>query len=294
MIPNDRRQQIRRLQLRARRAVSSRLAGAYHSAFKGAGLAFADVREYQPGDDIRAIDWNVSARTGQPFIKQYTEERELTLLLILDRSASIDFGSGSRTKREVAAELASFLVFAALENHDQFGLISVTDRVEQYLPPRHGGNHALQLLRAILNFTPEHRETRLAAGLDFASQVCRRRGIVVVFSDFLDPSYESSLRRLSRQHDMIAVRLCDPWEEELPVMGLLQLQDSETGKQYLIDTSASVAQNHYAESAQKRREQFLRTIRAAGADPLEITTEGDHLGDLIRFFELRERQRRHR
>jgi uncharacterized protein (DUF58 family) len=294
MIPNDLRLQIRRLQLRARRAVSSRLAGAYHSAFKGSGLAFADVREYQPGDDIRTIDWNVSARTGHPHIKQFTEERELTLLLILDRSASVEFGSGMRTKHEVAVELAAFLVFAALENHDQFALIHVTDRVEQFIPPRHGGNHALQLLRAIVNFTPAHPGTDLTAALEFTARVCRRRGIVVIFSDFIDPSYESSLRRLARQHEVIAVRLIDPWEQELPSLGLLRLQDAETGEQRLVDTSSAEIRTQFAESAAKRQQQFLRLVRSAGADPLEINTEGDSLGDLIRFFELRERQRRHR
>src|SRR5262245_60029961 len=208
--------QIRRLQLRARRAVQTLLGGEYHSVFKGTGLAFEEVREYQPGDDVRSIDWNVTARTGHPFIKRFVEERELTVVLLVDGSGSQGFGTRYQQKREVAAELAAVLAFSAIANNDRVGLVQFSDAVEHYLPPRKGARHVLRLIRDALFFRAERPGTSLRAALDFLDHVQRKRAVVFLLSDFLDEGYERPLRRVGRRHDLIAVRLGDPAEEELP------------------------------------------------------------------------------
>src|SRR5947209_8987670 len=239
MLPPDVGRQLRRLQLRARRAVANLLGGEYHSVFKGAGLAFADVRAYQPGDDVRAIDWNVTARMGQPFLKRFVEERELTVLFAVDASASLAVGSRRQAKREVVAELAALLAFAALHNNDRVGLLHGTDRVEHVVPPRKGARHAQRLLRDILFYQPTGRGTGLRAALDALNRIQRKRAIVFLFSDFLDTGFERALRLAGRRHDLIAVRVRDPLEDELPDVGLLELADAETGELVLIDTAAA-------------------------------------------------------
>src|SRR6516225_5810861 len=228
MLPREVLRQIRRLQLRARRAVEDVLGGEYHSVFKGWGIAFDEVRAYQPGDDVRAIDWNVTARMGQPFVKRYIEERELTVLLAIDSSGSLQFGTRAQLKREVAAELAAVLAFSAIANNDRVGLIQFTDRVEHFLPPRKGTRHVLRLIRDILFFQPEHRGTALREALDYLNRVLRRRTIVFLFSDFIDRDYEQSFKRTGRRHDLVAVRVTDPREEELPAVGLVEFEDTET------------------------------------------------------------------
>src|SRR5437764_2834172 len=210
MLPRELLRQVRRLQLRARRAVEDLLGGEYHSVFKGAGIAFEEVREYQPGDDIRSIDWNVTARMGHPFVKRFIEERELTLMLVVDSSGSLQFGSRSQQKREVAAELAAVLAFSAVSNNDRVGLIQLTDRVENFVPPRKGTRHVLRLIRDVLFFQPEHRGTALRSGLDYLNRVLRRRVIVFLLSDFLDTGYDQAFKRAGKKHDMVAVRLNDP------------------------------------------------------------------------------------
>ena len=293
MLSRDLRRQMRRLQLRARRAVEDLLGGAYRSVFKGSGIAFEEVRAYQPGDDIRGIDWNVTARMGHPFVKRFIEERELTLLLVVDVSASQRFGTRSQAKREVAAELAALLAFCAIANNDKVGLIAVSDRVEKYVPPRKGTRHALRLMRDILFHEAEHPGTNLRAGLDFVNHVLRRRAIVFLFSDFHDLGFEKALRRAARRHDLIAVYQSDPLEEELPRIGLLQVQDAETGQTHLLDTSDPQFQRAYQEAGQGRRGEIRQMLLAAGADWIDVSTDSSHLDALLRFFRLRERRLGH-
>jgi uncharacterized protein (DUF58 family) len=293
MLSRDLRRQMRRLQLRARRAVEDLLGGAYRSVFKGSGIAFEEVREYQPGDDIRGIDWNVTARMGHPFVKRFIEERELTLLLVVDVSASQKFGTRSQAKREVAAELAALLAFCAIANNDKVGLIAVSDRVEKYVPSRKGTRHALRLMRDILFYQPDHEGTNLRAGLDFLNHVLRRRAIVFLFSDFHDLGFEKALRRAARRHDLITVYQSDPLEETMPAVGLLQVRDAETGRTLLLDTSDPELRRQYTEACQVRRSAVRQTALAAGADWIDVSTEGNHLEALLRFFRLRERRLGH-
>ncbi len=294
MLPREVLRQIRRLQLKARRAVEDLLGGEYHSVFKGSGIAFEEVREYQPGDDIRTIDWNVTARMGHPFIKRFIEERELTVVLMVDGSGSQQFGTRAQPKREVAAELAAVLAFSAISNNDRVGLVQFTDRVEHFLPPRKGVRHVLRLIRDVLFYQPQHRGTSLREGLDFLNRVLHRRTIVFLFSDFLDRHFESSFKRTGRRHDLIAVRISDPREEELPAVGLLELEDAETGERLLLDTGRAAVRDAFRAAAQRRRAALRQLARQAGVDLIDVSTGGGHLDALIRFFRLRERRQRRR
>jgi uncharacterized protein (DUF58 family) len=284
---------MRRLQLRARRAVEDLLGGAYRSVFKGSGIAFEEVREYQPGDDIRGIDWNVTARMGHPFVKRFIEERELTLLLVLDVSASQRFGTRAQTKREVAAELAALLAFCAIANNDKVGLVAVSDRVEKFVPPRKGTRHALRLMRDILFHEPMHPGTNLRAGIDFFNRVLRRRAIVFLMSDFHDTGFEKAFRRAARRHDLIAVYHGDALEEQWPAVGLVDVRDSETGETLLIDTSDPEFRQAHVAAARGRRAAVRQLANAAGADWIDVATDGTHLDALLRFFRLRERRLGH-
>src|SRR5438132_2957241 len=281
---------IRRLHLRARRIVEDLLGGEYHSVFRGTGLAFAAVRAYEPGDDVRAIDWNVTARMGQPFLKRYVEERELTILFLVDASASLTCGTRRQPMREVVAELSALLAFAALHNNDRVGLIHFTDRVEQVVPPRKGTRHAQRLLRDILFYRPAHRGTDLKAALDTLQRIQRRRAIVFLLSDFRAAGYERALRLAGRKHDLIAVAVRDPLDEALPDVGLLEVQDAETGVQRLIDTAAAGVRAAYADAQRCRRDALRRTVRAADVDLIEVATAGGHLDALTGFFHRRERR----
>jgi uncharacterized protein (DUF58 family) len=294
MLPREILRQIRRLQLKARRAVEDVLGGEYHSVFKGTGIAFDEVRAYQPGDDVRAIDWNVTARMGQPFVKRYIEERELTVLLLIDASASLQFGSRAQLKRDVAAELAALLAFCAIANNDRVGLIQFTDRVEHFLPPRKGLRHVLRLIRDVLFWQPQRRGTALRQGLDYLNRVQRRRAVVFLFSDFLDQDYERALRRTGRRHDLITVRITDPREQELPSVGLVEMEDAESGRRLLVNTSSPAVRQAFAAAARTRREALRQLTAAAGIDLVDISTEGGHLDALVQFFRLREGRLRRR
>ena len=293
MLPADLMRQNRRLQLRARRAVQTLLGGEYHSVFKGTGLSFEEVREYQPGDDVRSIDWNVTARMSHPFIKRFVEERELTVLLLADVSSSHRFGSQQQAKRTVAAELAALIAFSAIANNDRVGLIACTDAVERFVPPAKGSRHVLRLLRDILFFEPEKKGTSLRAGLDYLNQVQRRRAIVFLVSDFLDEGYEPAFRLAGRKHDLIAVRVTDVREFELPDAGLLQVEDAETGRQVLADTHAPELRTRFAARAAERNEAVKRLTRSCQVDLIDVSTDGKHFDALVRFFQMRERRRRH-
>ncbi len=290
MLTREVLRQVRRLQLRARRAVEDPLGGAYRSVFKGVGIAFEEVREYQAGDDIRAIDWNVTARMGHPFIKRYIEERELTVMFLLDGSASMSFGTLNQAKHEVVAEIAALLTLCAVSNNDKVGLVLCTTEIEKFIPPRKTSRHALRLIRDLLVYRPVHPETRLRIGLDFLNHVLRRRALVFVFSDFLDTDYARVLQRTGHRHDVVAVTVRDPREEELPSVGLLQVQDAETGRQRLIDTADPRFRQAFQRQRQQQQAAFQALTRSGRVDVLEVSTTGQHLDALIRFFHRRERR----
>jgi uncharacterized protein (DUF58 family) len=292
MLTREVLRQVRRLQLRARRAVEDPLGGAYRSVFKGSGIAFDEVREYQPGDDIRSIDWNVTARMGHPFIKRYVEERELTVFLMIDASASLAFGTAEQSKREVVAEIGALLTLCAAGNNDRIGLILCSDRVEKFVPPRKGARHALRVIRDLFVFRPEHPGTDLRAGLDFLNRVTRRRVLLFLFSDFLATGYEKALQRTGHRHDVVAVVVSDPREQEWPAVGLVELEDAETGEHVVIDTSNARFRAALAERQARRRQAFEQLARGHRIDLLEVTTAGQHLDALIRFFRRRERRLR--
>src|SRR5262245_37873286 len=292
MLPRDIVRQVRRLQIRARRAVEDLLGGEYHSVFKGVGIAFEEVREYQPGDDIRAIDWNVTARMGHPFVKRFSEERELTVMLMVDGSASNQFGTRLQPKREIAAEIAAILAFSAITNNDKVGLIVFTDKVERFVPPRKGTRHVLRIIRDILFFQPTRPGTSLREGLDYLNRVLHRRAIVFLLSDFLDTGFEKAFKRTGKRHDLIAVPISDPRENELPAVGLVQMEDAETGRQILVDTSSAAVRDAFAARARERRAALRQLSHGARIDLIEVSTDGGHLDALIRFFRLRERRLR--
>ncbi len=292
MLPAEVMRQIRRLQLRARRAVQSLLGGEYHSVFKGTGLSFEEVREYQPGDDVRSIDWNVTARMGAPFIKRFVEERELTVLLAVDVSSSQRFGTQRHSKRAVAAEVAALIAFSAVANNDRVGLLVVSDEVERFLPPAKGSKHALRVLRDILFYEPERPGTSLKTGFDFLNKSLSRRAIVFFVSDWLDTGYESAFRLAARKHDLIAVRVSDPREETLPSAGLLEIQDAETGKHLLLDTRRASVREAFASAAAQRKSEFANLARSGKVDLIDVSTDGTHVDAIVRFFRLRESRRR--
>jgi uncharacterized protein (DUF58 family) len=289
---------VRHIEIRTKRLVNDSLAGEYHSVFKGRGMNFDEVREYSPGDEVRTIDWNVTARAGRPFIKKFVEERELTLMLMVDVSASGDFGSGAQSKREMAAELASVLAFSAVRNNDKVGLILFSDQIELFVPPRKGRRHVLRLVREILGFTPLHRGTDVIQALDFVNHVLSRRAIIFLLSDFQsadDPEAAiASLRRAARQtsgrHDLVAMRIHDPREEELPDFGLLAVEDSETGEVLEVDTGDASVRKRFSESAHENAERLRRAFNGEAVDSLDLSTAEPYLPALLGFFKHRERR----
>lgn len=292
MISKDLAKKVRYIQIMTNKAVNDVLAGEYHSVFKGQGMEFDEVREYQPGDEIRTIDWNVTARTGHPYVKRFREERELTLLFLVDLSASGQFGSTKNMKNAVATELCALLAFSAIKNNDKVGLVVFTERVELFIPPAKGTSHVLRLIRELLSFEPSQQGTRITAGLEFAARILNRRSIVFLISDFFDRDYERTLRILSRRHDLIAASINDPREYELPDVGLLDLEDGETGEQLTIDTGSASVRARYRALGLERAGLLRETFRSMDIDLIEVGTSHDYLLDLIRFFKRRERQRR--
>jgi uncharacterized protein (DUF58 family) len=287
---------VRQIELRTRRLVTDALAGEYHSVFKGRGMDFDEVREYSPGDEVRLIDWNVTARTGVPFIKKLREERELTLLLAVDVSASGKFGSRTQSKRELAAEVASVLAFSAIRNRDKVGLLLFTDEVEHYVPPKKGRVHVLRVIRDILFTTPRRRGTDVASALDFCNDVLRRRAVIFVVSDFIEPPdafdrLKRLLRTTNKRHDLVLLHLRDRHEEELPPLGLLTLEDPETGEVMEIDTGSRSVRDTFAQLARERMDQFRRAARQAGVDTLELRTGEPYDRALYSFFKNRTSRR---
>ena len=283
---------IRRIEITTRRAVQDTLAGGYHSVFKGRGMAFSEVRPYQAGDEIRSIDWNVTARMGEPFVKVFAEERELTALIAVDRSASQDAGIGRQAKAEVAAEIAALLVFSALENGVGAGLLLFTDRIERYVPPRRGRKHGLRLITETLAFRPSGRGTNLAGALGHLSTAQRRRAVVFVVSDFLADGYEQALAVLSRRHDVVPVVVSDPVEEDLPALGgLWPMADAETGEMVLVDLSDARTRREYRARAQERAEQREKLFRRLSIETVRVRPGDDYVAPLAALFRARARRR---
>ncbi len=285
---------IRRIELRTRKLVNESFAGAYHSVFKGRGLAFDSVRPYEPGDNVRDIEWNVTARSGQPFVKRYVEERELTVMLLLDTSASVMFGSVHQRKRDLAAELGATLAFAAISNNDKVGLLTFSDQAELYIPPRKGRNHTLRLIRELLAARPSQRGTNLALALQTVNRLLKRRAIVFLISDFLTPpnGYLHNLTIAGRKHDVIAVTVADPLEREWPDVGLVGLRDSETGALIWVDTSSDVWRQQFVEQARSMMIQRDRALARAGIDRIDLTVNSDYVTALRLFFQKRARRLR--
>lgn len=299
MIPREILRKIRQIEIRTNRLVTESLAGAYHSVFKGQGMNFDEVREYQPGDDVRTIDWNVTARMNHPFIKKFVEERELTLMLMVDVSGSGLFGSHAQSKRELAAEIASVLAFSAIRNNDKVGLLLFTDEVEKFIPPRKGRGHVLRVIREVLYFNPRRRGTNLVNALEFMGRVLPHRSIAVVISDFQTPAssgalplpIQTALRIANRRHDVVAVQISDRYEMELPALGRLTLEDAETGEILEINTADQGSRDAFALRRQKELADIARQFRSSGIDSIQLRTDEPYSAALGNFFEARERRR---
>ena len=290
---------MRQLEIRTRRMVNDSMAGSYHSVFKGRGMDFDEVREYSPGDEVRTIDWNVTARAGKTFVKKYTEERELTILLLVDISASGNFGSAALSKRDLAAELASVLAFSAIRNSDKVGLLLYTDRVERYLPPKKGRSHVLRGVRDIMYHDPAGTGTDSVKALDVVNHVLHRRAIVFLISDFESPGdpltaradLRRAMRQTNRRHDLIAVHVEDPHEKELPNVGVLALEDSETGEIVEIDTASAAVRKRFKDISLERSRKLVIDFRSEGIDTLQLQTNKPYMPSLQRFFKTRQRKR---
>lgn len=293
---------VRRIEITTRRRVDEALGGRYRSAFRGRGVDFDQVREYVPGDEVRAIDWNVTARAGRPFVKEFTEERQLNVMLLVDVSASGDFGSGAQTRREVAAEVASCLAFSALGNGDRVGLMLFSDEVEHYVPPGRGRSHALRIVRDVLTHEPRGRGTDVPRALDRLGRVSRRRAVVFLVSDFVEhaateadraahlAALRHALMLANARHDLVAVRILDRREEELPDVGVVTLEDAETGELVTVNTSRRGVRGRFAAAAARRLEDVRRALAEARVDDVLLRTEGDYTPALTRFFAGRERR----
>jgi uncharacterized protein (DUF58 family) len=281
---------IRTLEIKTRGLVETAFAGDYHSVFKGRGMNFEDVREYQPGDEIRAIDWNVTARLGTAFVKKFTEERELTVMLIVDVSASGNFGSRTQSKRELAAEVACLLAFSAIRNNDKVGLLLFTDRVELFIPPKKGRSHTLRLIREILFFEPEGRGTAPALALDYLNKIVTRRAVVFFISDFQAPDFSQALAVSARRHDFIAIHIHDEREKVFPNIGIITLEDAETGEQIEINTADRATRAGFSDLVDRQERELSRMLRRNHIDAIGLRTGDDYLPALRSFFKQRERR----
>jgi len=292
VIPKEIIQKVRRIELRTKSIVESVLSGEYQSVFKGRGMEFSEVRTYNPGDDIRAIDWNVTARMGGPYVKKYVEERELTVMLIVDASASGSFGSLRQFKDEIAVELCALLAFSAIKNNDRVGLIIFTSEVEKFIPPKKGKNHVLRVIRELLYFKPEKKGTNIAEAMAFLNRVQRKKAVVFCVSDFLASGFEAPMRIAAHRHDLVAVTITDPRERELPDVGLIDLEDPETGKTLVVNTHDKNVRELYGRQAAARRSSLRSFLRTNGIDEIPIATEGDYVEPLVKFFKKREKMYR--
>ena len=290
MIPGELAKKIRYIQIFTSKAVNDSLAGEYHSVFKGRGMEFDEVRGYQIGDEIRSIDWNVTARMGEPYVKRFVEERELTVIFLVDLSASGDFGSRLQKKNEVAAELCALLSFSAIKNNDKVGLIVFTDQVEMFIPPAKGTTHVLRLIRELLRFEPKQTKTDISAGIDYLGRVTSKKSVVFLVSDFIAEGFEQKLRVIGKRHDLIAVSIIDPRELKMPDVGMIELEDAETGEKRLIDTGSRAVRKEYERLGFIRRQRLKELFQSMDVDRIEIFTTADYIFDLVRFFRTRGRR----
>ncbi|MEM7394089.1 MAG: DUF58 domain-containing protein, partial [Verrucomicrobiota bacterium] len=292
MIPKEILKKVRQIQIRTRRMVNDVLAGQYTSVFKGQGMEFQEVREYVPGDDIRSIDWNVTARTGQPFIKKFVEERELTVMLVVDISASHQFGSTTQLKKDLAAEIAAVLAFSAIQNNDQVGLILFTDDVECYVPPKKGLKHVLRVIREILFFEPKRKGTEVTPALEFLNHITHRKAVTFLISDFFfSDDYEKPLLLTAKRHDLPGVIVGDKREERWPKCGIVGWRDAETGEEFVVDTSHRGTRRRLAEYVAQKRSILLKDLRSYGIDAMEVNAGESYEKEFIKFFKQRERRK---
>ena len=282
---------VRKIEIKTKGLSNHIFAGEYHTAFKGKGMAFSEVREYQPGDDIRSIDWNVTARYNSPFVKVFEEEREMTVMLLIDMSASGNFGTQEQFKRELATELAAILAFSAINNNDKVGVIFFTDKVEQFIPPKKGKSHILRIIREVLAFEPTGKGTDIAGALEYFSAVIKKRSICFILSDFMSKEFDRPLKIASKKHDLVALRIHDLREDTLPNVGLIPMQDAETEKMLFVDTSSKKVRDNFAKNRVQTNEKLRKLFPASGVDLIDITTGTDYVKPLINFFKTRGKRR---
>jgi uncharacterized protein (DUF58 family) len=291
MLPKEILKKVHHIHITTSRLVTDLFAGQYHSVFKGRGMEFDEVREYLPGDEIRFIDWNVTARMGAPFIKKFVEERELTVMLLLDMSMSCQFGSVSQLKSQLAAELCSVLAFSAIQNNDKVGFIAFTDRIEKFVPPRKGLRHVLRVVREALHFKAEGKGTDIAAAVEYLNKVTKRSAVIFIISDFYASVFKKPLSIANKRHDIAAVTITDPREIELPNVGIIGLQDAESGEEFLIDTSDRSLREEYKKDAVKRIQERKDLFSSINVDNIDIRTDIPYTQSLFKFFKMRERRR---
>jgi len=282
---------VRKIEIKTKGLSNHIFAGEYHTAFKGKGMAFSEVREYQPGDDIRSIDWNVTARYNSPFVKVFEEEREMTVMLLIDVSASGNFGTQAQFKRELATELAAILAFSAINNNDKVGVIFFTDKVEQFIPPKKGKSHILRIIREVLAFEPTGKGTDISGALEYFSAVIKKRSICFILSDFMSNEFDRPLKIASKKHDLVALRIHDTREDTLPNVGLVPMQDAETEKMLFVDTSSKKVRDNFAKNRAQATAKLRKLFPASGVDLIDITTGTDYVKPLINFFKTRGKRR---
>jgi len=292
MIPKDVLKNIRRIQITTSRMVTDVFAGQYQSVFKGKGMEFEEVREYQPGDEIRAIDWNVTARMGNPYIKKFVEERELTVMLLLDMSPSSFFGTRNQLKMQLAAEVCSVLALAAIKNNDKVGFIAFTDRIEKFIPGRKGLRHVLRIISEALYFKPAGKGTDIKAALEYLNKITTRKTVTFVISDFYASDFKQMLAVSNKRHDIVAITVTDPREQELSDVGIIRLEDLESGRSFMVDTSDARLRKRYSENAHQREAERNKLFRSIGVDNIDVRTDMPYAQSLFKFFKTRERRLR--
>ena len=290
MIPKEVLKKVKLIELQTRQLVNDVFSGEYQSVFKGQGMEFAEVREYQYGDDIRNIDWNVTARNNHPYVKVFEEERELTVMLAVDASRSGKFGSNNKFKSEIAAEISALLAFSAIKNNDKVGLLIFTDKIEKYIPPQKGRSHVLRVIREILYFNPESAQTDINNGLEHLLRGLKRNSIVFLLSDFEDEGFYNSLKILNKKHDVVAIHTTDKREKHIPDIGMATLKDAETGEEITIDTSKKEFRKRYKHYIQEKRQQFIKEANKMSLDHVEIDASESYIKPLINFFKKREQR----
>ncbi len=290
MLTKEILKQVRQIEIKTRGVVNEVFSGEYHSVFKGRGMEFSEVREYQIGDDIRTIDWNVSARFGHPYVKIFEEERELTLMLLVDLSGSLVFGSVEKTKQQIAAELTAILAFSAMKNNDKVGLILFTDQIEKFVPPRKGKSHVLRIIREVLSFEPRGNKTNIKVALEYFNHSVKKKSIAFLISDFIDDGYDKILRIIGKKHDLVNILLEDPRETDIPKVGLIKLKDAETGKTRFVDSNNKIVQAYFRQRVIERENYRNNLFLKSRVDTINISTASSYIKPLINFFKNRERR----